>query len=78
MHWNHRVVQTTDRDGGPIFGLYEIFYDDDGRPGARTENPLDLGGFERVDDLRKELKLMLAGAVLPVLTDGDFSVDQAV
>jgi hypothetical protein len=36
MTWNDRVVRTANGDE-EWFAIYEIYYDDDGRPEARTE-----------------------------------------
>ena len=34
MYWNYRVVKTVEG-----YSIYEVFYDDNGRPKATTENP---------------------------------------
>lgn len=40
--WNYRIVRVAD----PCveYNLYEVYYDDTGRPVARTRNPATLGG----------------------------------
>lgn len=49
--WNYRVIRK-----GEEFGLYEVFYNDDGEISAHSEKP-DLVG-ESVEDLMSGLALM--------------------
>jgi hypothetical protein len=44
MTWNDRVVRTANGDE-EWFAIYEIYYDDDGRPEARTEAPTNLANI---------------------------------
>ena len=41
-HWNYRIVKVNE----PFteYNLYEVYYDDEGRPVARTERPATFGG----------------------------------
>lgn len=71
MTWNHRVVQTADTDGSPLFAVYEVYYDDAGIPSARTEDAVR-SYCESVDELRRELERMLKCLDKPLLTDADF------
>jgi hypothetical protein len=59
-HWNHRVL----RRGGPgerIFGVYEVYYDDDNQPRYCTSNPVGVVGetkaemLELLDQMRDAL-----------------------
>ena len=36
MSWNYRIVKYRDGSG---YGLHEVYYDKDGKPINRTENP---------------------------------------
>jgi len=38
MSWNYRVVHTVN-GAVETFAIYEVFYDDQGEPEARTEHP---------------------------------------
>jgi hypothetical protein len=49
--WNFRIIKKDD-----AYGLYEVFYNDDGKIFAHDENPTIIG--ESVDDLKKYLKMM--------------------
>jgi len=51
MMWNFRIIKKDD-----IYGLYEVFYNDDGKIFAHDENPTIIG--ESVDDLIQYLKMM--------------------
>jgi hypothetical protein len=51
--WNYRLVKVYE----PFteYYVYEVYYDDDGRPVARTERPASFGGDteqEALDDMR--------------------------
>jgi hypothetical protein len=47
MTWNDRVVRTTEGEE-ESFAIYEVYYDDDGRPEARTKESAHPAG----EDLR--------------------------
>jgi len=49
--WNYRVIKK-----GEEYGLYEVFYNEDGEISAHAENP-DLIG-ESLEDLRAQLSMM--------------------
>jgi hypothetical protein len=51
--WNYRLVKVN--WPFPEYNVYEVYYDDDGRPVARTERPATLGGDteqEALDSVR--------------------------
>jgi hypothetical protein len=55
-----------------VYGLYEVYYDEDGNPIARTENPIDFARFASVDGLTEALKMALDDAInRPPLDDLD-------
>lgn len=64
MSWNYRIVEV---DGG--FELHEVYYDDDGKPEARTADYIIYG--ETVDEIREALLMMLRDIEKPVLNDDD-------
>ena len=53
--WNYRIIKD-----GETYGLYEVFYNDDGDISFHSENPDTIG--ESVDDIVKSLELMLCDA----------------
>ena len=53
--WNYRIIKD-----GDDYGLYEVFYNEDGEIALHSENPDVVG--ESVDDIIKSLELMLGDA----------------
>jgi hypothetical protein len=70
MTWNYRVVRTTHGDA-EYFAIYEVYYDDDGRPEARTEQPAHPAG-ETLEEFAKDLTHYQAALQQPVLDDAVF------
>lgn len=68
MSWNYRVM-TLNR--GESYGIHEVYYDDKGCPNAYTENDMKPFG-ENIDELRNDLKWMLAALDKPILTPQEF------
>ena len=66
MTWNYRIVQI-DSD----FGIYEVYYDDEGNPMARTEDPVGCVGGD-LKELRRSFDYMEHAFKLPVLRENDF------
>ena len=53
--WNYRIIKD-----GDAYGLYEVFYNEEGEIALHSENPDVVG--ESVDDIIKSLELMLGDA----------------
>ena len=53
--WNYRIIKD-----GDDYGLYEVFYNEEGEIALHSENPDVVG--ESVDDIIKPLELMLGDA----------------
>lgn len=53
--WNYRIIKD-----GETYGLYEVFYNEEGEIALHSENPDVVG--ESVDDIIKSLELMLGDA----------------
>ena len=70
MTWNYRVVRTTQGDE-EWFAIYEVYYDDEGRPEARTEEPVSPAG-ETLEALQQDLQWYLRALQEPVLEDAVF------
>ena len=64
--FNYRVLS---RDGK--LGIYEVYYDGDGKPVTSTTDPLLAFTLPTVDDLRYELETMLRALDEPVLQYDD-------
>ena len=54
--WNYRIIKNKDDS----YGLYEVFYNDDGKISAHAEKPEVIG--ESPEDLLTTLRLMLDDA----------------
>lgn len=69
-HWNYRVV----RDPDNRFGLYEVYYDDDGRIEAWCQ-PNFIDGYELATELLSDLCHLVEAFARPTLrlTDTDDS-----
>lgn len=66
MFWNYRVIQTTYPSGEVDFGVYEVYYDNEGRITAYTEDPVP-AVCETIEELRQDLQRMLECLDNPVL-----------
>mgnify|MGYP001478475238 FL=1 len=53
--WNYRIIKDKD-----TYGLYEVFYNDDGKITAHSEEPEIVG--ESAEDLLQTLRLMMDDA----------------
>lgn len=53
--WNYRIIKD-----GETYGLYEVFYNEEGEIALHSENPDVIG--ESVDEIIKSLELMLGDA----------------
>jgi hypothetical protein len=64
--WNYRVMRHIEPDGREWLAIHEVRYDAAGEPKGWTEEEASPGG-ETLDDVRADLKHMLAALELPVL-----------
>jgi hypothetical protein len=55
MTWRYGVMKHPDG----TFAVHEIYLDKKGNPDAWTEEPVDLGGFEDLQDLEDSLLAMM-------------------
>lgn len=70
--WNYRIVKVRDTEWDEWeFGIYEVYYDDVGRPNARTEDPVSVVWGEDTDKsvILDMIKLAFGK---PVLEEKDF------
>jgi len=66
-HWNYRIMKRKNDQGQCVFGIYEVFYDDDGKLKGWTENSLT-PVCESEDDVKAEMKIMMGAFDLETLT----------
>lgn len=81
--WNYRIVKISEErgpegQGSDWYGLFEVFYEDNGEPVARTEDPIDFAGYETAEELITALETALEDAKKqPALDDLKEWVDDA-
>ena len=68
MTWDYRIVKDPKEDW---FGIYEVFYNEEGIPSPSSEKPERVQG-ENVKEIRGVLKRMKRALDLPILEDKDF------
>ena len=66
MSWSYRVVKKED-----IYGIHEVYYDDDGKPDMCTENPIIMDA-DSADDLEWMIKQFKIAMNQPWLNYTDF------
>jgi len=71
MSWNHRVIRRKFPNGEVLWAIHEVYYDDDGKPNACTENPIPIREYS-VKDIGKTLKRIRRALKKPVLKYEDF------
>ena len=74
MTWNYRRVAVKYDDGYTEYGIYEVYYDSDGKILARTENPVGVASDSEYN-LGRVYEMMDEAFNQPVLTDDDFALD---
>lgn len=66
-HWNYRVMKRENAQGQIGFGIYEVFYDDNGEIKSWTENSLT-PVCDSEEDLKEEMKIMMKAFEKETLT----------
>ena len=68
-HWNHKVIKhTTEQE--VLYGIHEVFYNDDNSIYAYTEEPVRVYA-ESIEELREYLQWMMNCLDKEVLVDGE-------
>ena len=68
MSWNYRIVASRigNDSNDDIFGVREVYYDDDGEIQFVTTGRLTIGG-ETIDDIKQTILLIQEGLNKPVI-----------
>lgn len=83
MSWNYRLVCRSDGED-TFIELHEVYYNKDGKPWCRTEEPIlsscitlypEQTKEECIEELRKEVLYMLEACKAPILNDSDIDPD---
>jgi len=70
--WNYRIVHVPNEWKEVEYGIYEVFYSEDNKPFARTQDPVDFAS-DTPENLIKSLQRALEDAQkYPVLEDSEF------
>lgn len=72
MTWNYRVIKT-ESNGNPHFGIYEVYYSEDGKLEGYTSEPVPVE-WDDGESGAEELEWMRKALDHPVLTPSDFSL----
>ena len=70
MAWNYRVIQRKYKDEA-IFAIYEVYYDNNGKPNGITEQPFYPHGYS-LQELKEDLKKYVSALDKSVLQWDDF------
>lgn len=62
-HWNYRIIEAEEGE----YNIYEVYYDVRGNIDGILLNPEFKDGFESVEQLKDELKIMLDSCDEPVI-----------
>lgn len=85
MSWNHRVIKFTEpKSGDPYWQIHEVYYHEDGRQRAYTNDPIPIvtsgddnegvnDQAKALEDMRWTLTKMIECLEKPVLTPEDFT-----
>lgn len=58
MTWNYRIMKRKNSEGDYDFGIYEVYYDDNGKVKGWTEDSMT-PVCSSSDDLKYEMKVMM-------------------
>ena len=81
MHWNYRVIKhlatdpknTSDEE---YFGMYEVYYNEDGTIMSRTESAIVIG--DTFEELEEVLEMMMKDLTLgPILIESEIDYNHA-
>ena len=50
QHWNYRIIKK-----GGVFGVYEVYYDNEGKVVCYTERPVSPGG-DTLEEMKQDFK----------------------
>ena len=58
MTWNYRIIKRKNSEGGFEFGIYEVFFDENGKVSGYTQESLT-PVCSSSEDLEYEMKVMM-------------------
>ena len=75
MSWNYRIIHH-DTVSHPYFAMHEVYYDEHGKIGGWTAEPVDVSA-EHNADIVLMLKQMLTDSIVNVLIESELERDIA-
>ena len=70
MNWNYRILKTPKG-----LSIYEVYYDEDGKPHSCAENPILDFHVESEEDIKEEIKIIKKAFESPTIDFKDFGKD---
>lgn len=70
-HWNYRIVKVAVDEINDEFGVYEVYYDDDGKPNARTMEPAGITGDTKEEIISSLIRALASCLDSEVLDDSE-------
>ena len=74
MTWNHRIMKTEHQESADtwvdIYGMHEVYYDDEGKPDMYTTEPMFV--WESESEFDWLMAQFIAASLKDVLTEEDF------
>lgn len=70
MSWNHRIL-ASEHKNEMYYQIYEVYYDDNGKPNSYTENPITIGG-DNIESIKWQLDHISKCLDKPILSIKDF------
>lgn len=77
MTWNYRLLKKAVTWGSAdyvVYGIHEVYYDENGTVESWTENEVTLGSYESTEEVKQSMELIRKAFSKPLLeevTDAD-------
>lgn len=69
-YWNYRLLEAEDG----TLAIHEVYYDEEGKPMSCTANPIDISGWNNIQEIADTLEMMKKALRYPILREEDFDV----
>ena len=70
MGWNYRILAKICSNDEVSFGVYSVYYDENGKPDGYSANPVEMSA-EDIEYIRFDLDKMKEALDKPVLWEGE-------
>lgn len=72
MTWNYRLVRSTitwDNVDYTVYGIHEVYYDENGNIESWTENEVTMGSYETPEEVKQSMELIRKALTKPLLEE---------